>query len=432
MAFERRKQPPWSLPKVRPDISLPRLRVYNSLTREKNNFIPADSAGKIVTWYACGPTLYEDAHLGHARNYVSTDIIRRILKDYFGFNVKFVMNTTDIDDKIILKCRQQYLLARFKQEHTAEDDSVNDSVLAEANAALRHYIAKNLPSFPLDEGLGRFSEEASKVYPGDVEQKPLSESPELVQAGTTVADLLRKAHMKVAQTAAEAFQAPGKLSDFFTKTDDILLPYLDLLHGAEVKSNNHNIYLELTQKFERRFFEDMDLLNVQAPNLLTRVTEYVPQIVKFVEKIMANGFAYPTVDGSVYFDIDSFEKAGHSYCRLEPWNKNDRTLQADGEGSLFKGWSMKRNERHFALWKASKPGEPAWPSPWGRGRPGWHIECSAMASEVIGQTIDIHSGGIDLCFPHHDNELAQSEAYWSSPGCQIQWVDYFIHLGQLR
>lgn len=241
-----------------------------------------------------------------------------------------------------------------------------------------------------------------------------------------------RAHIETAQSAAEALQAPGKLPEFFAKTDDILLPYLDALQGAEVDSNNHKIYLELSQRFERRFFEDMNALNVLPPDQLTRVTEYVPQIVRFVEKIVANGFGYATPDGSVYFDIDSFEKAGHSYSRLEPWNKNDRALQADGEGSLSKAKSLKRSENHFALWKASKPGEPAWPSPWGCGRPGWHIECSAMASEVIGKTMDIHSGGVDLRFPHHDNELAQSEAYWSTPCCQLQWANYFIHMGQLR
>ncbi|KAL8381358.1 hypothetical protein RB595_005564 [Gaeumannomyces hyphopodioides] len=136
--------------------------------------------------------------------------------------------------------------------------------------------------------------------------------------------------------------------------------------------------------------------------------------------------------GNVNSITPTFEKAGHSYSRLEPWNKNDRALQADGEGSLSKGKPMKRSENHFALWKASKPGEPAWPSPWGRERPGWHIECSAMASEAIGKTIDIHSGGVDLCFPHYDNELAQSEAYWSTPGCPVQWTNYFVHMGQLR
>lgn len=201
--------------------------------------------------------------------------------------------------------------------------------------------------------------------------------------------------------------------------DDILLLYLDALHGAEIDSNNHKIYLELSQKFERRFFEDMDALNVLPPDRLTRVTEYVPQIIRFVERIMANGFVYATPDGFVYFDIDSFEKAGYSYSRLELWNKNNCSLQADGEGLLFKGKLMKWSENDFAVWKASKPGELVWQSPWGYGRLGWHIECSVMVSEVIGKTIDIHSGGVDLRFPYYDNELAQSEAYWSTLGCQV-------------
>jgi len=426
MASDARKQPPWIPPQARPDAPLPRLKIYNSLTRSKDDFVPVDPTGKTVTWYACGPTVYEDAHLGHAKNYVSTDIIRRIMKDYFGFRVKFVMNTTDVDDKIILRGRQQYLLARFKREHAAGDDSVSDSVLAVGNAALRHYIGKNLPSLPSDTSPETFSEAADKAYMGKAEATAKQDQ------AVTVADLLLKAHIGTARSAVEALQAPGKLPDFFAKTNDILLPYLDALHGAETDSTNHKIYLELTQNFERRFFEDMDALNVLAPDQLTRVTEYVPQIIRFVEGIVANGFGYATPDGSVYFDIDSFEKAGHSYSRLQPWSKNDPALQADGEGSLSKGGSMKRSENHFALWKASKPGEPAWPSPWGHGRPGWHIECSAMASEVIGKTMDIHSGGVDLRFPHHDNELAQSEAYWSTPSCHVQWTNYFIHMGQLR
>jgi cysteinyl-tRNA synthetase len=433
MASDGRIQPPWIPPQAQPDAQLPRLKIYNSLTRSKDDFVPVDPTGKMVTWYACGPTVYEDAHLGHAKNYVSTDIIRRIMKDYFGFHVKFVMNTTDIDDKIILQGRQQYLLMRFKQEHAAEDDSVSDSVLAEAKAALRHYISKNLPFLPSDTSLETFSEAADKAYKEKVTPPPLDDAVTAKQSqAITIADLLLRAHIGTAQSAVEALQAPGKLPDFLAKTNDILLPYLDALYGANMDSNNHEVYLELSQKFERRFFEDMKALNVLAPDQLTRVTEYVPQIVRFIDVIVANGFGYATPDGSVYFDIDSFEKAGHSYSRLEPWNRNDRALQADGEGSLSKGSSMKRSENHFALWKASKPGEPAWPSPWGRGRPGWHIECSVMASEVIGKAIDIHSGGVDLRFPHHDNELAQSEAYWSTPGCQVQWTNYFIHMGQLR
>lgn len=394
--------------------------VYNNLTRSKHDFVPIDPIGKVVTWDACGPTVYEDAHLGHAKNYASTNIIRRTMKDYFGLHVKFVMNTTDIDDKIILRAFQQHRLASFKRERAVDDDSVSDAVLATANAAFQHYIAKNLPLLSSDTNPGTLSEVVDKEYKIKLELAPPADGATTEQGlAVTVADLLLRAHIGTAQSAPEALQALGTLPEFFAKADDVLLPYLDSLHSAEKDSNNHQIYLKLTRKFERRFFEDMKMLNVLPPDQLTRVTEYVSQIVSFVE-IVANGFGYATPDGSIYFDIDSFEKAGHSYSRLEPWNKNDRALQADDEGSLFQGKSIKRSENHFALWKASKPGEPAWSSAWGRGRPGWHIECSTMPSEVIGKTIGIHSGGVDLRFPHHDNEFAQSEAYWSTPGCQVQ------------
>lgn len=433
MASNSCKQPPWVRPQAQPDAQLPRLKIYNSLTRGKNDFVPVDPRGKLVTWYACGPTVYEDAHLGHGKNYVSTDILRRIMKDYFGFRVKFVMNTTDIDDKIILQGRQRYLLARFKQEHGTEDDSVSGSLLTEVKAAFRFYISKNLPSLPSNTSPESLSEAVDIAYKEKADPPSLADAATVKQSqAVNIADLLLGAHVETAKLAAEALQAPGNLPEFFAKIDHILLPYLDSRHGAKIDSNNHAIYLDLTEKFERRFFEDMNALNVLAPDQVTRVTEYVPHIIRFVEKIMANGFAYATPDGSIYFDTNSFEKAGHSYSRLEPWNKNDSALQADGEGTLSKGRSMKRSENHFALWKASKPGEPAWPSPWGYGRPGWHIECSTMASEVIGKTIDIHSGGIDLRFPHHDNELALSEAYWSTPERQVQWTNYFVHMGQLR
>lgn len=323
MASQGRKQPVWVPPQPRRDTQLPRLKIYNSLTRSKDDFVPADPTGKIVTWYACGPTVYEDAHLGHAKNYVSTDIIRRIMKDYFGFRVKFVMNTTDIDDKIIIQGRQQYQLARFKQEHAAEDDSVRDSVLAEAKAAFQHHIRKNLPSLPSDTSPETFSEAVDKAYKEKAEPPPLADAATAKQGqAVTVADLLLRAHIGTARSAVEALRAPGKMTEFFAKTDDILLPYLDALHGEEMDSNNHKIYLVLSQKFERRFFEDMNALNVLAPDQLTRVTEYVPQIVRFVEKIVSNGFGYAPLTAP-YISIST--RSRRLGIATPGWNRGTRT-----------------------------------------------------------------------------------------------------------
>lgn len=177
--------------------------------------------------------------------------------------------------------------------------------------------------------------------------------------------------------------------------------------------------------------EDMANLNVLQADEITRVTEYGDEIVDFVKKIVQNEFAYVASDGSVYFDINAFESGGNSYARLEPWNRNDKELMRDGEGALTQKNTEKRSDADFALWKSSKPGEPSWDCPWGKGRPGWHIECSAMASARLGKKMDIHSGGIDLAFPHHDNEIAQSEAYWHEKGKHEQWVNYFLHMGHL-
>lgn len=134
-------------------------------------------------------------------------------------------------------------------------------------------------------------------------------------------------------------------------------------------------------------------------------------------------------NGSVYFDIQKFDSAPqHSYAKLEPSSKKNFESLLNAEGSLAGEGGEKRNDMDFALWKASKAGEPCWSSPWGMGRPGWHIECSAMASEILCDNMDVHSGGVDLAFPHHDNELAQSEAYHE---CN-QWVNHFWHPGHLH
>jgi cysteinyl-tRNA synthetase len=183
-------------------------------------------------------------------------------------------------------------------------------------------------------------------------------------------------HLRTASTAVTSLLAPSKTTPedveiFYVGAEDVLLPYLDSLYGSSIDASDHTVFTKLTQKYEARFNEDMRSLNVLEPDVVTRVTEYGDQIVQYVDKIIQHGFAYATDDGSVYFDIESFEKReGNHYARLEPWNRNDTGLQADGEGALSTlKTSAKRNDSDFALWKSSKPGEPAWDSPWGKGRP---------------------------------------------------------------
>ncbi|PVI04290.1 hypothetical protein DM02DRAFT_611552 [Periconia macrospinosa] len=425
MATPARTQPHWEPPT---STHPAKLKVWNSLTRTKNDFVPLDAEGNLVKWYSCGPTVYDDAHLGHARNYVTIDILRRVLAGYFGFKLKFVQNITDVDDKIILRGRQQYLLAQFK----AKNQKISQELLDTTTKAFDFYIKKNLPLLSPDLKPEDFNKESTDKYASVIAGKSLDGAGPPSDKEAKI-----KMHLKTSGAAATALLAPsqeaGDVDNFYAGTEDVLLPYLDSLHGTSINANDHTIFTTLTKRYEDRFFEDMHSLNVLDPDVITRVTEFGPQIVAYVEKIIANGFAYATSDGSVYFDIAAFEKVDKNhYARLEPWNRNDKDLQADGEGALTKKSTEKRSDADFALWKSSKPGEPAWDSPWGPGRPGWHIECSVMASDVLGESMDIHSGGIDLCFPHHDNELAQSEAYWAKENRGgHQWVNYFLHMGHL-
>ncbi|CAL5871377.1 uncharacterized protein PFLUO_LOCUS5627 [Penicillium psychrofluorescens] len=428
-----RQQPQWRQPPSNPDATLPPLNVWNSLTKSKTPFIPIDPAGKKVNWYACGPTVYDDSHLGHARNYVTTDIIRRIMRDFFKFDVHFVMNITDVDDKIILRGRQQHLFNEFM----AVNPTVSATVLDTANSAYTAYLKKNLPLLSPELAPPRYQEEVEKVYAVVLNGGAL---PGNEKPGDDEAKV--KMHIKTAASAAKVIAQAGTLGDstdatafanlFYSGTQDVLLPYLDALKGASIDANDHSIFTKLTKKYEASFMKDMHDLNVLDPDELTRVTEYGDEIADFVERIVKNKFGYVTADGSVYFDIEAFEAAGHPYARLEPWSRSDNKLAAEGEGALASKTTEKRGASDFALWKSSKPGEPSWSSSWGKGRPGWHIECSAMASARLGKQMDIHSGGIDLAFPHHDNELAQSEAYWDDHShSHDQWVNYFLHMGHL-
>ncbi|XP_040589447.1 probable cysteine--tRNA ligase, mitochondrial isoform X1 [Mesocricetus auratus] len=260
------------------------VQVHNSLTGRKEPLIVARTDA--VSWYSCGPTVYDHAHLGHACSYVRFDIIRRILTRVFGCNVVMAMSITDVDDKIIRRANEM------------------------------------------------------NVSPAS-----------------------------------------------------------------------------LARLFEEEFKQDMAALKVLPPTVYLRVTENIPQIIAFIEGIIAHGHAYSTATGSVYFDLQA---RGDKYGKLisvVPSAAEEPAVDSD-----------KRHASDFALWKAAKPQEVFWTSPWGDGRPGWHIECSAMASKVFGSQLDIHTGGIDLAFPHHENEIAQSEVFHQ---CQ-QWGNYFLHSGHLH
>src|SRR3989344_2534590 len=163
---------------------------------------------------------------------------------------------------------------------------------------------------------------------------------------------------------------------------------------------------EYTEKYTQSFLQDMELLSLEQPEKMVRATEHIRDMVELIERLEAKGYAYRS-DGSVYFSIRKFA----SYGRL---SKIDLAgIQAGARVDVQE--YDKSDPRDFALWKAAKPGEPFWETPFGRGRPGWHIECSAMAMKYLGESFDIHTGGVDLAFPHHENEIAQSEAATGKP-----------------
>jgi len=171
---------------------------------------------------------------------------------------------------------------------------------------------------------------------------------------------------------------------------------------------------ELAEKFLKYFLEDMKALKVKSADIYPRVTEHIQDIIEFVEKLEEKGYAYGSSDG-VYFEVRKYEKYGKlSKVNLEDLRKGARVEPGEG----------KKNPEDFALWKKAKPGEPKWESPWGEGRPGWHIECSTMSTKYLGESFDIHGGGNDLIFPHHENEIAQTEACTGK-----EWVKYWLHTG---
>ncbi len=259
------------------------LRIYNTLTRRKEPFQTLEPG--VVRMYVCGPTVYDNAHLGHGVSLLVYDIIRRYL-EYKGYQVRHVMNYTDVDDKIIQRARE------------------------------------------------------------------LGEDPQA-----------------------------------------------------------------LAERYIQAFEQNMRDLGVRWPTVQPRVTREMDWIVRMVQGLLDKGFAY-VVDGDVFFDVSK----DPDYGKL-----SGRKVEDMLAGARVEVDERKRHPADFALWKASKPGEPAWESPWGPGRPGWHIECSAMNLHHLGEQIDIHGGGRDLIFPHHENEIAQSECYTG----KTPFVRYWVHNGML-
>ena len=260
------------------------LRVYNTLTRKKEAFETLEPG--LVKMYVCGPTVYSDAHVGHAMSALVFDIVRRYL-EYRGYQVKHVMNFTDVDDKIIARANQM--------------------------------------------GVDPF----------------------------------------------------------------------DLANG-----------------YIRDFEKHLEALNVMPATSNPQATRTMDKIQAMIQGLIEKGYAYPAANGDVYFRVTRDD----DYGKL-----SGRRLEEMNAGARIEVGEQKEHPMDFALWKAAKPGEPAWESPWGKGRPGWHIECSAMNLHELGEQIDIHGGGNDLIFPHHENEIAQSESYTGKP-----FARYWMHNGMLQ
>jgi len=183
-------------------------------------------------------------------------------------------------------------------------------------------------------------------------------------------------------------------------------------------NQNNEAFDELTARFIQFLKEDEQALNLLEPDKIPRATQYIPQMVRFIEKLLTAKLAYVGANGDVFYDITQFK----DYGKL-----SHKDIEGQESGARVQVVEAKRHPLDFVLWKKAKPDEPAWDSPWGPGRPGWHIECSVMCGECLGETIDIHGGGFDLQFPHHENEIAQSEGLTHKP-----LANYWMHVGFLQ
>ncbi len=233
--------------------------------------------------------------------------------------------------------------------------------------------------------------------------------------GVTVYDHCHLGHAR----AAIVFDVIRRYLEFRGYKVTFVCNFTDVDDKIIVRANRRKISIgDLTEEFIEEYFKDMDALGVRRADVAPRATEHIPEMIDLVKCLIDKDIAYPAPGGDVYYDISRFSEYGKLSGRT-PADLEAGYRIEPGEG--------KKNPLDFTLWKASKPDEPSWESPWGEGRPGWHLECSVMSSRYLGDRFDIHGGGNDLVFPHHENEIAQSE------GCRgHDWVRYWMHNGMVH
>ncbi|MGK2950984.1 MAG: cysteine--tRNA ligase [Thiobacillus sp.] len=258
----------------------------------------------------------------------------------------------------------------------------------------------------ITNSLTRTKEEFVPLTPGQVR---------MYVCGMTVYDLCHLGHARVFvvfDMVTRWLRASGYQVEYVRNITDIDDKIINRAH------ENGETPAELTERFIAAMHEDERALGVLPPDHEPRATQYVAQMLALIEQLIHNGLAYPAPNGDMYYSVRSFPE----YGRL-----SGKSLDELRAGERVEVDPNKRDPMDFVLWKAAKPGEPAWESPWGSGRPGWHIECSAMSADLLGKHFDIHGGGQDLQFPHHENEIAQSEG---AHACKF--VNYWLHNGFVR
>jgi cysteinyl-tRNA synthetase len=229
--------------------------------------------------------------------------------------------------------------------------------------------------------------------------------------GVTVYDLCHIGHAR----SALAFEVVRRYLEYLGSRVVMVRNFTDVDDKIIARARERGVAWDaLAREFIGAFHADMDALGIRRADIEPKATDHIPEMLTIIERLVAQGLAYP-VDGDVYFAVRGFP----GYGKLSHRSPDD--LRA---GARIEVDERKRDPLDFALWKASRPGEPAWESPWGPGRPGWHIECSAMSAKYLGDTFDIHAGGEDLIFPHHENEIAQSEGATGKP-----FARYWLHNG---